>query len=371
MKHHRDLWHALMLSSALVLSGVSVVQPVGAQELFVGDGGNNGVNSAIAHFDVSNGKFLGDFVPPNGAGLHGPNGMIFTSGELVVVNQNVNLPLNGELLRFDGETGTFIGKLVAASYTKSPFLPRGIVRGGPGNLFYVADLGLSNGCPTPGDVKVYDENGVLQYNLDHTLFPFPFYPRGVVFGPDGLLYVSAVGCDDTVGGPGPNVSAGYILRFDVQKRAFVDVLASTATVRDLHRPEGLVFDRDGNLWVTSFRIVDDKNDTDKILKLSGKTGELLDKIVESAPRKPRVAAQDLIFGPDDKLFITVGSGSDPTLVGEVRRCDTKTKHCDIIVPASTAGGPVQTPVYLIFRNSNPATLDYEDETKKQKQDQNE
>jgi hypothetical protein len=63
--------------------------------------------------------------------------MIFTSGGLVVVNQNVNTNLPGEVLQFNGMTGTFIGKLVASSDRNAPFAPRGIVRGGPDQGFYV------------------------------------------------------------------------------------------------------------------------------------------------------------------------------------------------------------------------------------------
>jgi sugar lactone lactonase YvrE len=355
MKHYRSVLHSLVLSTAFALSGVSTVQSSWAQELFVGDIANNGYNSAVAHFDASNGTFLGDFVPPNGAGLHGPEGMIFTSGELVVVNQNVFLPISGEVLRYDGKTGTFIGKLVASSDPNAPFAPRGIVRGGPDNLFYVADNGMANGCPTQGDVKVYNADGAFLYNLDRHQFSPQFFPRGVVFGPDGFLYVSVMGCPDPAD-PTFDRSAGYVLRFDVHKKAFVDVFASTTTVSDLHRPEGLVFDRDGNLWVTSFRL--SASDSDKILKLNGKTGALLDELVESVPGAPRAYAHAILFGPEGELFMPI-MGGDSTTSGQVRRCNTKTKQCDIIVPANSAGGALQAPVYLIFRNSNPATLNYE------------
>jgi len=79
--------------------------------------------------------------------------------------------------------------------------------------------------------------------------------------------------------------AGYVLRFNARTKAFVDMFASNQTVHDLHRPEGLVFDKDGNLWITSFRAT--SSDSDKILKLDARTGALLDKLVLSAPNAPR------------------------------------------------------------------------------------
>src|SRR5260370_15308527 len=164
-----------------------------AQELFVGDGGDN----SGKHFDASNGTFLGAFVAAGAAGLNGPRGMIFTDGQLVVVNQNLNTNTPGEILRFDGTTGTFIGKLVASSDRNAPFFPQGIVRGGPGNHFYVADIGdQASNCANQGNVKEYNDAGAFLGNLNRQAFTAQFHPRGMVFGPDGLLYVSSVGCLD-------------------------------------------------------------------------------------------------------------------------------------------------------------------------------
>lgn len=350
---YRSVLRSLVLSAALGLSAFSVGQPASAQDLFIGDGGDN----SVKHFDASTGKYLGPFVEPSSAGLKGPRGMIFTDGQLVVVNQNVNTGEGGEILRFDGTTGTLVGKLVAASDRNAPFAPRGIVRGGPDNGFYVADLGLQSGkCANQGDVKEYNAAGAFLGNLPRKAFTAEFHPRGLVFGPHGSLYVSSVGCldpTDPLFTPSEPL-VGYILRFDFSTQTF-DVLASNTTVPDLHRPEGLVFDSAGNLWVTSFRA--DKTDSDKILKLDGTTGALLDEIILSTPPAPRAYAQAILFGPDGNLYVPI-TGGDSTTTGQLLRCNPKTKQCDPIDQANAAGGPLQQPWYLIFKNSDPATLNY-------------
>ncbi|WP_028203556.1 NHL repeat-containing protein [Paraburkholderia nodosa] len=342
---HHYLACPILIAILFGLGAVTTSPPLNAQELFIGDAGNN----TIQEFNGSSGAYRGTFVTTGAAGLTGPAGMIYTNGELVVVNQNVNLPLSGEIFRFDGKTGLFLGKLVSASDVNAPYAPRGIVRGGPDNVFYVADVGSD--CSSQGDIKLYNDAGAFLGNLNRSRFTGGFFPRGLVFGPDGLLYVSVFGCPYT---ESPNTLVGYVLRFNPTTKAFVDVFASNQTVPDLHRPEGLVFDKEGNLWVTGFRAT--TSDNDKVLKLNGKTGALLDELVLSTPPAPRAYAQAILFGPGDRLYIPI-TGGDATTAGELRRCNVKTKVCDIAAPA---GNPLQSPFYLIFKNSNPATLSYGD-----------
>ena len=94
-----------------------------------------------------------------------------------------------------------------------------------------------------------------------------FHPRGVVIGPDGLLYASNAP-SLSPGLPGLGLH-GQILRFDPLRLdaggsvAFKDVFISdiatvpaavaTSPQSDLNRPDGLVFGPNGNIYVTSFR----------------------------------------------------------------------------------------------------------------------
>lgn len=332
---------------------VNQPSPPATDELFVGDFGDN----TVKRFNASTGAYLGTFVSTGAAGLNGPMGMIFSDGQLVLLNQNANTNNNGEILLFDSATGMFTNKLVASSDHNAPFFPQtGIVRGGPKDRFYVADIGTKGGsCAAEGNVKQYNPFGAFVGNLNRIAFKPEFHPRGVVFGPDGLLYVSSVGCL-IPGDPLFDPLKGYILRFSAQTNQFVDVFASNNTVPDLHRPEGLVFDSAGNLWVTSFRA--NANDTDKVLKLDGKTGALLDELVLTNPNGARAFAQAIIFGPGGYLYVPI-TGNDSQTTGEVRRCNPSTMKCVPFVPTNAAGGPLQSPWFLIFRKSDPATLNYQ------------
>jgi DNA-binding beta-propeller fold protein YncE len=264
----RSLLLACALMGALVAPAVA--GNAERQALFIGDVADN----TVKRFDAATGQFLGNFVAPGSGGLNGPMGLIFRGGRLLVVNQNFGAD-NGEILRFDHRTGAFRDKLVASDNRDAPFAPRGMVRGQQGNVLYVADIGTrGDDCRNEGRIaRFHAANGRFLGDLDRRAFTFEFHPRGVVFGPDGLLYVSAIGCPIPTD-PLFNPLTGWVLRFDARSGAFVDVFASNDNVPDLHRPEGLVFDPDGNLWVTSFRASPD--DSDRILKLDGKTGKLVD-----------------------------------------------------------------------------------------------
>jgi len=328
--------------------------------LFISDDGDN----TVKQFDADTGRFLGNFVAPGADGLGGPMGLIFYGGRLQLVNQNVNSNNNGEILRFDERTGAFIDKLVPGDGPNAPFAPRGLIRGtvGPANTLYVADLGTAgNVCTNQGRIARYNaSNGTYLGDLDRRGFSFSLFPRGVVFGPDGMLYVSVIGCPIPTD-PLFDPLAGYVIRFNAHTGQFVDVFASTNSVPDLHRPEGLAFDHHGDLWVASFRA--NANDSDRILKLDGRTGVKLDALVLAPPVGSggiRAYAQAFLFGPGGDLFVPI-TGGDPTTAGQVRRCNPHSKACKVIVPANSAGGPLIAPFYLSFQATDPSTLSFDGE----------
>ena len=54
--------------------------------------------------------------------------MLLQSGNLLAVNQNVDQPVNGAVLRFDGSTGLQLSPpLVDQNNAQAPFAPRGMV----------------------------------------------------------------------------------------------------------------------------------------------------------------------------------------------------------------------------------------------------
>lgn len=334
-----------------------------ADSLYVTDQEDN----TVKRFDANTGKYLGSFVTPeDNGGLVGPRGLVFSNGKLVVVNQNAGEPFAGEILSFNGKSGAFLDAIVpckeVAPFSRTcdpdaPFLPRGLIRG-QGNKLLVANYTSDDSGDffLPGDVKQFDaETGMYLGSLDTSPFPAAsFFPRGLVRGPDGLIYVSITG-DQNSG----DTLTGKVLRFNPRTGKLVDVFASnegSGCSQYLHRPEGLVFGPDKRLYVTAFRA--NGNDTDKVL-VFGRNGRCLDQIDLDKIGEPRSYGQALLFGPKGRLFIPITTQGVPDS-GMVRRYNVKTKHFDVFIPAKSSGGPIGFPFYLTFRKTDPRTLEYDD-----------
>jgi outer membrane protein assembly factor BamB len=199
-----------------------------------------------------------------------------------------------------------------------------------------------------------------------------FHPRAVVIGPDGLLYVSNFPDPSTGLGGQILVYDPETLNF---KNIFVDndtcMAPQPQTSCDFNRPEGLVFGPDGDLYVTSFRA--NSNDTDKILVFAGpaksKPGALIGRIVldqaDQMTMNPaqRAFAQALLFGPQGDLFVPItgpspaaGQSFTGNFTGEVRRYNVKNNSFTVFVKS---GGSLGSPWYLTFGNTDPGTLAYE------------
>lgn len=360
--------------------------------LFVGEASDN----SIRRFDARTGDSEGTFVSSASGGLNGPRALVFgPNRDLLIVNQNVaecldppdpNLPPPGEVLRYSDKTGAFLGKLVGADNPNAPAFPRGMVLWRD-KILFVADFSTTlDPCATLEDMKagrvlVYrltasEKNQEPKANFLAALTPesaqFPnmdmqFHPRGLVIGPDGLLYVSNV---DLTTYP----LGGQVLRFDPKKLRFVDVFVSSSGPKSdeftkrLNRPEGLVFSPHGDLYITGYR--NDCADVDKILIFQGPhsrhPGTFLDQIVlddpSCAPANVRAYGVTMLFGPHGRLFVPITlppTGPNP-YSGSVRRYDVALKTFEVFVPPTGQGGPLAAPWYLTFGNTDPATLQYED-----------
>ncbi|MEH7526269.1 hypothetical protein V7149_23830 [Bacillus sp. JJ1503] len=311
--------------------------------LYIGDVGDN----TVKRFNAVTGEFHGNFVTSGSGGLNGPNGLIFNHlGNLLVSNPKVDQPESGNVLKYNGKTGAFLSELVTSVQEGASFTPRGIILTN-NNILFVADLlgPSSDEGFQPGEVRSYNgTTGEFLGSLDHSGFNGPFFPRSLVIGPDGLLYVSVRNIPDPLN--------GWVLRFDPETMELIDVFITSNNVNNLQRPEGLVFGSDGNLYITSFRA--DENDTDKILVFEGKTGAFIKKVDLDVVGEPRAFAQAILFGPGGKLFVPItGDGPD---TGSVRRYDVESGSFDVFVPSGILGAPF----YLTFGKTDSATLNYEE-----------
>jgi hypothetical protein len=371
------------------------VPAAAADTLYVGDAGatQQGPGAPVPNddtiwrFDANTRQSHGVFAD---TGLEGITGLIFRDrNHLYAVNQTAvfGVPNPGGVLRYDAHAGASLSDppdyLISPADADAPWDPRGVVM--KDGVLYVADRQTADGNTVSGRLAMYDAtDGTFLGNLvpegfeirfDKDGNPDPagaykrqFNPRGVVIGPDGHLYVSVLDQSARVADhPALPEQPGYVIKIDPASGDWSMVAANdgdglneAGEIKDLHRPEGLVFGPDGRLYVTSFRA--DTSDIDRILILNGTTGALEDTInmVTTAEftAGERAAAQTILFGPGGRLFapITVGS---PKFAGSVRRYDVSTKAFVEFVRPYDKGGPLIQPVYMTFGQTNPATLAYE------------
>ena len=342
---------AYRLIGAVLAIGTSFIlaRQASAQALFVSDPHND----AVEAIEVTSGTYVGPFVHSSIDSeeykITGPQGVIFAGDACLVINQNVNLPLNGEVLKFDADSGEFVSKLVPASDPHAPFGPRGLIA--VGASLFVADMGNFDNVH-PGQVLQYNlADGSYQGRVDTTGFDKLFAPRGLVLGPDGLLYVAVVG--NFAAG---DRASGYVVRFQWDagagtfkfKDVFVASDASNGYAPTLHRPEGIVFGPDGNLYVTTFL---QGGDLDGVLGFNS-AGQKISRRDWWATGQARVFAQVILFGPAGDLFVPVSSDFG------VRRYSSASGLQNYSLLPRT-GKSVRTGLYLSFRETNPATLAYQ------------
>ncbi len=124
-------------------------------------------------------------------------------------------------------------------------------------------------------------------------------PMGLLFGPDGNLYIASGGATDTV------------LRYDGQTGAFIDTFVTDGS-GGLNQPASLAFGSDGHLYVSSIA-------TASILRYDGLTGAFIDAFVASGSGG-LVEPHGLLFGPDGNLYVC----NDIMVEADVLRYDGQT-----------------------------------------------
>ena len=223
--------------------------------------------------------------------------------------------------------------------------------------------------PGPGLIRTYVASGpnaghfIASYSAQGLLRPLKdqFNPRGLVFGRDGLLYISVF---DT-----RNPLTGYILTFNPSTHVFNILVRSDAANNyscgvqppalpcGMHRPEGLVFDSSDRLWVTSFcdRALPCPSSTnvDKIMQFDSSGNFKTFIPLESSTDVSRTFAQVVMFGPNldgttENLYVPIQN------TGELRVYETSQAPFTFSsVALSGSGSPLIQPWYLSFRGTDP------------------
>src|SRR5437867_6013463 len=191
-----------------------------------------------------------------------------TEAALLVGNLTNPAPRAGNgILRYNAGTGAFVDAIIleGSGPAGNPLLGPCCMVFGPDENLYVSNLFGA----------ALTDRGVFRYNGVTGEFMDVFVPGNsgglrrplvLVFGPDGNLYVGDVG----------NVAQGgrAIRRYDGHTGAFIDVFES-ARSGGLTVPVGLVFGPDGNLYVASA----ENNGNGSVLRYDGHTGDFLGAFV--------------------------------------------------------------------------------------------
>lgn len=189
------------------------------------------------------------------------------------------------VLEYDGEDGEFEGKFARGG---GLIEPEGVVFGPDGDL-YVSSR----------------SNEILRYDGEKGTFEGVFASHPDLVDPSGIAFGGPN--DDLYVGTEIEGVSGKVLRFDGETGAFLGALTGDALV--LHNPEVLVFGPDGMLYVTNAI----ENENGEVLRYNPVTNAFVDVFINQAT----LGIQDpagMVFSPDG-LFLFVSSA----VTSEVRK----------------------------------------------------
>lgn|SRR5215469_8637132 len=234
---------------------------------------SNSTNQILRY--SGSGEFLGVFA--SGGGLDKPSGITFgPDGNLYVNNHGTQGPNPvSSVLRYNGQTGAFMGAFVQPGAGGLSGASVGIDFGPDGNLY----------------VESNSTNSILRFSGRTGQFIDAFVPAGsgglsqpsgFVFGPDGNLYVASHGSEP-------------VLRYNGKTGEFIDIFVSAGSGA-IRNPTDLIFGPDGNLYVAS-------RGNSRILTFDGVTGDFLNTFIPQGTGG--------LSGPNELLFFTPSANAVP------------------------------------------------------------
>lgn len=307
----------------------------------------------VLRYDGTTGAFVDEFVSRHSGGLSSAVGALIGphDGNLYVSSGEFGGPGQTKaVFRYSGATGSFIDEFTE---TGRLFSPRGIIFGPDGNL-YVAD----GEGPGPRVVRF---NGTTGAFIDEFVPPRSGGLNiiiGLVFGPSGRnpnkldLYVSSGGTDS-------------VLRYDGTTGAFLGQFVASGS-GGLDHPESLSFGPDGNLYVADASY---NSNTPAVLRYHGPAGPapgaFMDAFVPPGSGGLKTAF-GAIFGPDGNndgnqdLYVAdaeVEGSSFNARNATVKRYDGVTgAFIDTFVTAGSGG--LDSIAFPAFSATDPVTLAY-------------
>lgn len=268
----------------------------------------------ILKFDETSGAFLGEFATSDSSGLVAPDALTFgPDGNLYVSSGDDSATPEVEpsaILRFNGQTGEFMGVFATSDLLKRPY---GNAFGPDGYLYvssFLSDQILRFDAKTGAFVDVFATGNQQPGGLNG--------PNFLLFTPDGDLLVTTQGsiardgkADFSEGLP------SQILKFDIQtgeSTVFADQPMPLPDSLGFVSFLGLALGPDGNLYTSDF--------ANGIRVYNLADGQLLKTIstnyTGTSPSNNFIGS--LAFGPDNNLF-TVGFDFKQDNLGTILRYD--------------------------------------------------
>lgn len=201
----------------------------------------------IAQFDVRTGAFGGYLDPSGIMDGWGVRGLVVGPDKyLYATVYNRSDPLDGQVLRFDLKTGTFLGVVVDGTDDAGAGDPCGSslnrtegLTFGPDGRLYVTSF-RANAADTD-KILIYEVSDGVGVCVDKIVLDEVAEPRSfaqaLVFGPEGYLFVSMLTIISTM----PLQFAGEVRRYDVQTKTYDVFVPSTAEGGQLGIPLYMTF----------------------------------------------------------------------------------------------------------------------------------